>query len=180
VVDDIGAVERSVDDGKFPERMHRGLHKKRHEAEPHAVLLLEALLVAVAQIDYRLHVDFVEGGEDRRLVLRLHQALRDARPQPGHRHALLRTLSGCARCDSGTRGGLRRGHCRRLRLAFDRAQHVRLCDALSASCAADGGSVHAFLGRELARRRHRCGACRLRGRFRRSLHFGPGHGGGNL
>ena len=61
------------------------------------MLLLELVLVAVAQIDHRLHVDFVERGQDRRRRLRLHQPLGDARAQPRHRHALLGPLAEGAR-----------------------------------------------------------------------------------
>ncbi len=56
------------------------------------MLLLEPLLVALAQLLHALQVDLVEGGEDRGGVLRLHQALGDARAQPRHRHALLGAL----------------------------------------------------------------------------------------
>ena len=92
VVDDVVAVDRRVDRGKLLERVHRRLDEEPHEAELDAVLLLEALLVAVAQIDDGLHVDFVERREDRRGRLRLHEALRDALAQPRHRHALFRPL----------------------------------------------------------------------------------------
>ena len=75
--------------GIFLQRVHRRLHEEAHEAELDAVLLLEALLVAVAQLDHRLHVHFVERRQDRRGRLRLHEALGDARAQARHRHALL-------------------------------------------------------------------------------------------
>ena len=45
VVDDVVAVDRGVDDRIFLQRMHRRLDEERHEAELHAVLLLEAVLV---------------------------------------------------------------------------------------------------------------------------------------
>ena len=86
------AVDRRVDRRKLLQRVHRRLDEEAHEAELDAVLLLEALLVAVAQIDHRLHVDFVERGQDRGGRLRLHEALGDALAQPRHRHALLGPL----------------------------------------------------------------------------------------
>ena len=67
-----------VDERILLQRVHRGLDEEAHEAELHAVLLLEPVLVALAQFDDRLHVHFVEGGEDRGGRLRLHQPLGDA------------------------------------------------------------------------------------------------------
>ena len=51
-----------------------------------------ASLVFVVQLDHRLHVDFVEGGQDRGVLLRLQQPLGDARADARHRHALLGTI----------------------------------------------------------------------------------------
>jgi hypothetical protein len=93
VVDDVAAIDRRVDQRIFLERMHDGLHEEAHEAELDAVLFLEALLVAVAQVDDRLHVHFVERGQDRGRRLRLHEPLGDPCAQPGHRNALLRTCA---------------------------------------------------------------------------------------
>jgi hypothetical protein len=81
VVDDVVAIDRGIDDRVLLQRMHRRLHEKTHEAELDAVLLLEAVLVAVAQIDDRLHVDLVERGQHGRCRLRLDQALGDALAQ---------------------------------------------------------------------------------------------------
>ena len=53
------------------------------------MLLLEAVLVAVAQLHHRRHVDLVERGQDGGGRLRLHEALGDARAQARHRNALL-------------------------------------------------------------------------------------------
>ncbi len=53
------------------------------------MLLLEAVLVARAQLLHRGQVHLVEGREQRLGRLRLDQALRDARAQARHRHALL-------------------------------------------------------------------------------------------
>ncbi len=92
VIDDIIAINRSVDDGEFLECRNRRLDEKRHETEFYAVFFLKTFLVAVTQLDYRLHVDFVESGQYCRRMLRLHQALGDAHAQPSHRHALLRAI----------------------------------------------------------------------------------------
>ena len=142
VVDDVVAVDRGVDDRELLQRVHRRLHEERHEAQPHAVLLLEALLVLLAQLHHRLHVHFVERGEDGGGRLRLHQALGDARAQARHRHALLRppgqelvdVYRGGRRRQRRTRGG-RPGsdrHCERLRPAH-LVQHVGLGDAAVAA-----------------------------------------------
>ena len=114
VIDDVVAVDRRVDDRIFLERMHRRLDEEAHEAELDAVLLLEALLVAVAQLDHRRHVHFVERGEDRGGRLRLHEPLGDALAQARHRHALL-----------GPRAERRRRACSRRRVRRQPARRRR-------------------------------------------------------
>ena len=86
---DVAAVDTRVDDGKLLQGQHRRLDEKRHEAEFDAVFTLEISLVTRPQIHHRLHVYFVERGENRRRVLRRHQALGNACPQTRHRHAAL-------------------------------------------------------------------------------------------
>jgi hypothetical protein len=49
LVDDVGAVDLGVDRREFLQRGHAGLHEEGHEAELHAVLLLEGVLVLGAQ-----------------------------------------------------------------------------------------------------------------------------------
>ena len=127
------------------------------------MLLLEAVLVAVAQLDHRLHVDFVERRQDRRGRLRLHQPLGDALAQPRHRHALLGPAARARR----QRAPARRG--RRLvlpapgpaelpasRLRLDGGEHVALGDAAAAAGAAARrpASMPCF-GHQLARGRQR-------------------------
>ena len=93
VIDDVVAVDRRIDDREASQRLDARLDEERREAELHAVLLLEILLVAGARsVDCR-QIDLVEGREHRGRRLRLDQALGDARAQASHRHALLR----CAR-----------------------------------------------------------------------------------
>ena len=53
VVDDVGAVHRGVHDGILLQRVHRGLDEEGHEAQPHSMLFLEALLVLLAQLHAR-------------------------------------------------------------------------------------------------------------------------------
>src|SRR5207249_4109474 len=87
----------------------------------------------------RLHVDFVERGEDGGGRLRLHQALGDARPQAAHRHALLgavpQNLLDAHRSGRLGQGGLRRcGRLRRRRAL--RPEHIVFRDAAAAAAPA--------------------------------------------
>ena len=49
LVDDVGAVDLGIDGRDFLERLDAGAHEKAHEAELHAVLLLEQIAVLRAQ-----------------------------------------------------------------------------------------------------------------------------------
>ena len=94
--------------GNLLQRDDAGLDEERHEAEPHAVLLLEAVAVALAQRHHRAHVHLVEGGEHGGGVLRLLEALGDALAQPRHAHALLARAGG-ARRGAAASAAARRG-----------------------------------------------------------------------
>ena len=155
----------ALTDRELLERVHRRLDEERHEAELDAVLLLEALLVSVAQLDHRLHVDFVERGQDGRGRLRLNEALGDALAQARHRHALLRPLRfeiarrrlrhwphsvagrrGAAAGAGSPADWLRGG------------DDVTLGDPPSSSGALEARSIHGEVGNHLARsRKRRCG-----------------------
>ena len=106
VVDDVIAIDAGVNHREFFQRVHCRLDKEGHETEFHAVFFLEAVLVLCAHLHNRGHVDLVEGGEDGRGRLRLHQALGDARTQTRHRHALL-GAAGENGIDTHRRRGLR-------------------------------------------------------------------------
>ena len=88
--------------GNFFSAVHGRLDEEAHEPELDAVLLLELVLVPVAQLDHRLHVDLVERGQDRGGRLRLHEALGDALAQPRHRHALARGVATALRRDGAS------------------------------------------------------------------------------
>ena len=88
-----------------------GAHEEAHEAELDAVALLELILVLVAHVHHRAHVDLVEGREHGGGVLRLLQPPRDGLAQPRHLHALL------AR---GVVGRRRRAHCTAAAVCGDR------------------------------------------------------------
>jgi hypothetical protein len=70
--------------GHLLQRVDDGLHEEGHEAELDAVLLHEVVLVFGAQGHDGGHVDLVEGGEHRGLVLGGDEALGDALAQRGH------------------------------------------------------------------------------------------------
>ncbi len=132
------------------------------------MLLLELVLVAVAQIDDRLHVDFVERGQDGRRRLRLHQPFGDARAQARHRHALLGPVAEgpevhCRR-RRVSRHGCHRGsrRFRRRLAAFQCADDIALGDPAAAAGAADGGGVEIPFGGQFLRRGHRRRGCRFR------------------
>ncbi|MNM68848.1 hypothetical protein D3C81_804160 [compost metagenome] len=101
VVNDVVAVNGSVDDRVLFQGGDSGLDEEGHEAQLDAVLFLELVLVLVAQVDDRLHVHFIERGQDGVRRLRLQQALGDTRAQAAHRHALFRTVAQVG----GRRGG---------------------------------------------------------------------------
>ena len=88
LVDDVAAVDLGVDGRDLLQRLDAGLHEEAHEAELHAVLLLEHVLVLVAQLHHRAHVDVVERRQHGGGVLRVLQAPRDGLAQLRHPHAL--------------------------------------------------------------------------------------------
>ena len=57
------AINLGVDHRYFLQRGDASLHKKAHEAEPHAVLLLERVLIGGAQLHDARHIGFIECGE---------------------------------------------------------------------------------------------------------------------
>jgi hypothetical protein len=89
LVDEIVAVDLAVDRRNLLERDDACLDEERHEAEAHAVLFLESVLVPVAQRHHRRHVDLVERGQHGGRVLRLFEPLGDALPEARHPHAFL-------------------------------------------------------------------------------------------
>jgi hypothetical protein len=169
VIDDVVAIHRGIDHRVFLQRGNGGLDEEGHEAELDAVLLLEALLVLLAHLHDRGHVDLVEGGQDGVGRLRLHQALGDAGPQARHRHALLGAIGddgiGIDHVRLRQRGlarsrGLGRGNrsCRRLGLGA--AADVFLEDATATPAALHVGGGDTLFVHDLARGRHRSRGCR--------------------
>src|SRR3546814_8426814 len=88
-VDDLVAFDRSVDAGHVTQRQRRRLHEKAHEAQADAMLLFEQILVAIAGIHDRRHVDVVERGQHRRGILGFLQPRGDGLADAGHPHPLL-------------------------------------------------------------------------------------------
>jgi hypothetical protein len=164
--------------GHLLQRVDAGLGEEGHEAQPHAVLLLELVLVGVPERHDLGHVHLVVGGQHRGGVLRVLQAPGDGLAQAGHLHPFLalRILGGDRRARGG--GGRRaaaagRGRCR--------AQHVFLHDAPVAAGALNAGGIEALFGHQLFRRRRvgdvlAAGAGRgRRGRGRRRGARAPPH-----
>ena len=87
--DDLVALDLGVDQREGLQRLDRRRHEEAHEAQLHAVPLLEPLGVGLPQRHHRAHVDLVEGGEDGGVVLRREEPLGDALAQRRHRHPLL-------------------------------------------------------------------------------------------
>ncbi|ENN89592.1 hypothetical protein RHSP_59795 [Rhizobium freirei PRF 81] len=108
LVDDVGAVDLGVNGRQFLQRVRDGLGEEAHEAELHAMLLLEDVLVAVAQVHHSLHVHLVVGGEHGGGVLCILEALGDRLAQARHLHTLF-----AAGILDGSRGagGNRSGRC---------------------------------------------------------------------
>src|SRR5205085_2446164 len=85
---------------------NRRPHEEPHEPEADVVLLLEGVLVLVAQLHHGGQVGLVEGREGGGGLLRLDQPLRNAAAQGGHLLARLSAGGGRLRCGGG--GRLRR------------------------------------------------------------------------
>jgi len=93
VVDDILAIDRSIDTWEGLQRLYCRLYEEGHEAEANLMFLLELIPVPCPQVIHRLQIHFVESGQYGRIALRFQQTLRNACAQPGHGHALLRPLT---------------------------------------------------------------------------------------
>src|SRR5688572_17416525 len=105
VIDDVVAVDGRVDRREAFQCFDRSAHEEGHEAQANAVvLLLECFLVAGAQGHDFLHVDLVEGGQHRRALGSLEQALGNLGAQARHRYALFRTCTLWRRSARGRRG----------------------------------------------------------------------------
>ena len=172
LVDDVGAVDLGVDGRDFLQRVGDRLGEEAHEAELHAVLLLEHVLVLGPQLHHRRHVDLVEGGEHRGGVLRFLQPPRDGLAQLGHPHALFarRLVAGAGRARRPVRSRCR---CRRL----GRLRRRALGEASSTSPfstwprlpePASWSTARLFSAISLARRRRRRHRCAARAAYRRT------------
>ena len=140
LVDDLVAMDFRVDRGHFLQGADRRLGEEGHEAQLDAVFLLEGIAIFGPQRHQRRHVDLVEGGQHRRGVLRLLQALGDALAQARHAHPLLaaavlgpgRQFFGADedRCRRPRRSGRARRLCRRRgfprRGRFHESDHIAL------------------------------------------------------
>src|SRR5690606_30994536 len=146
VVDDVFAINRGVQHGVFLQGGNSSLDEEGHEAQFHAVLFLELILVLLAQIQHRLHVHFVERGQHGVFGLRLQQTLGDTSAQAAHGHALFwTTVQGQGW--RGNRSGSRFGSSG---VGF---QSVTLGDATTTARAFHGAGFHTLFSQDL-------GSCR--------------------
>ena len=173
LVDQVIAIDLGIDRRDFLERMHHGLGEKAHEAQLDAMLLLEQVLVLVAQVHHRLHVHLVEGGQHGGGVLRILEAARNGLAQAGDLHALFarRVIGGnrsarrgrrrrsgglCSRSRSGGRsrrgGGRRTGQGR---------EHIFLEHLTRLAGTGNAGGVEIVLVDQLLRRGSRSPVGRL-------------------
>ena len=81
ILNEIIAIEATIDGGASLECAHRGLDEERHKAELHSVLFDKAVLLSGPQIHHCAHVALIKGGENRRGVLRHHQLLGNLSPK---------------------------------------------------------------------------------------------------
>ncbi|MNQ57715.1 hypothetical protein D3C85_718820 [compost metagenome] len=94
LVDDVRAVDLGVDGGQLAQGLNHGLGEEGHEAQLHAVALLEDFLVLGAQGHDVGHVHLVEGGQLGGRVLGFLQATGDGLTQARHLHPLFARLVG--------------------------------------------------------------------------------------
>ncbi|MCY1430185.1 hypothetical protein D9M71_461260 [compost metagenome] len=152
MVDDVAAVDRRVHAREALQRLGGGLDEEGHEAQAHAVvLLLEEVLVLVAQVHDRLHVDFVEGSQHGHGGLGFDQTLGDLGAQAGHRHALLDAIAGGEDRRLGSRSGRLGNRSSRCGLlGFDGGNHVFLGYATALASAGNAVRVDGVLFSDLA------------------------------
>ena len=89
--------------GRFLERVDRGFHEERHEAELDAVLGLEGVAIFVPQFLDGRHVDFVERRQQGGVLLSAHEPRGDAAANEAHRDDFFEFVAGVRRCRHGAR-----------------------------------------------------------------------------
>ncbi len=183
------AVQLRVDRREGFQGPHHGAGEEGHEPQGDPVALLEGVPPPGAQLHHRREVDLVEGGQQRRRLLGLHQAPGDGQAPAGEALPLLGPGGRPARraprgrrgaAGAGGRTGRRRGgdrsrgrRCKVRRdgrgVAPDVAQHVLLHHPPPRAAAGDATGVDAVLlgqapghrrhVRRLLRRARRCRGC---------------------
>ncbi len=153
-----------------------GAHEETHEAQLHAVPLLEGVLVTFAQRHHARHVDVVERRQHGGGVLGLLQTARDGLAQAGHLHPFLALVD---------RAGARRsgGRSRSVGAGFQGGERVALGHAAVLAAAGNRARIQLVLGDDpLGRgRQHRFGGGlgdRRGRRFRLGLGLGSRRGFG--
>ncbi len=143
--DDLVAVDLGVDRRHVAQALDRRLHEERHEAEAHAVALLEVVAEFLPDGQDFRHVDLVEGRQHGGGVLGFLQPLRDAAAETRHAHPLFRPI------------GFRLGDGEDVAAAgFEIGQHIALGQPAAAARRRDLARDQAvFRDQLLDRRRHR-------------------------
>ena len=151
MVNDVAAVDGSVDSREAFQRFGGRFHEEGHEAQAYAVVgLLEQILVLRTQGHDFGHVDFVEGGQHRHVRLCFNQTLGHGGTYAGHRYTLLGAVASGEHWSSGSRGSsLGRCGSWSVFLGFNSSNHIFLGDATVFASAFDGRQVDAVLFSQL-------------------------------
>ncbi len=152
MVDDIAALDRSIDHGETLQGFNGRLREKRHKAKAYTVLLLELVAIAFAQRHDLGQVDLVERRQHRGRLLRLDEALRDARTQTRHGHPLFLSLR--SRNDDLLRHfRLFAGGNLASTFFFQERHHVGFGNAAILACAGNHGGLQVVLLEQATHRR---------------------------
>ncbi len=151
MVNDVAAVDGSVDCREAFQRFSGRFHEERHEAQAHAIVgLLEQVLVLRTQGHDFSHVDFVERGQHRHVRLCFNQTFGHGGTYTRHRYALLGAVASSEHRRSGSwRSRLGRCGGRSVFLGFNSSNHVFLGHTAIFASAFDGSQVDAIFFSQL-------------------------------
>ena len=151
VVNDVGAVDRSVNSRETFQRFGGCFHEERHEAQAYAVVgLLEQVLVLRTQCHDFGHVHFVESSQHRHVRLRFYQALGHGSANAGHRNTLLDTVARSQNRSSRCSSGFGRCSSRSGLLGSNSSYHVFLGHTTAFASTGNGSDVDAVFFSDLA------------------------------
>src|SRR5207245_1766182 len=96
-VDNVLTTNLGIDGREGAQRFYARFGKEPQQTERHPETLLERIGILGPQGQHRAHIDFIEGREDRRCMLCLHESFSDAPANTTHRLVTLTRL-GPSRC----------------------------------------------------------------------------------